>query len=132
MYRISRRRILQLGGLAAAGPTLGGLSFRAAVAAAETETPSFRDLGPSWMLEVTIADLQEMMAKGGVTSRQLVDIYLDRIDAIDRHGPILNSIIELNPDARRIANVLDEERVHGHVRGAPRNSHSAQGQRRHR
>jgi amidase len=116
MYRISRRRILQLGGLAA-GPTLGGLPFRAGVAAAETETPSFRDPGPSWILEVTIADLQQMMAKGGVTSRQLVDIYLDRIDAIDRHGPILNSIIELNPDARRIAKALDEERVRGQVRG---------------
>ena len=52
-----------------------------------------------------------------MTSRELVDKYLARIDAIDRRGPKLNSIIEVNPDAERIARELDRERRDGHVRG---------------
>ena len=52
-----------------------------------------------------------------MTSRELVDKYLARIDAIDRRGPKLNSVIEVNPDAERIARDLDRERRDGHVRG---------------
>jgi amidase len=124
--RITRRRMLQLGGmaaaapaLAAASPALGGSLLGTAVAGAAnaSDDPAFRDPGPSFILEVTIADLQDMMADGQITARQLVDIYTRRIDAIDRGGPVLNSIIELNPDAVSIAKALDEERAHGHVRG---------------
>jgi amidase len=124
--RITRRRMLQLGGmaaaapaLAAASPALGGslLGTATAGAANATDDPGFRDPGPSFIWEITIADLQDMMADGQITSRQLVDIYTRRIDAIDRNGPVLNSIIELNPDARSIAQARDEERAHGQVRG---------------
>jgi len=60
--------------------------------------------------ETSIGQLQEAMGAGRLTSRALVETYLDRIDALDKHGPKLNAIIELNPDARDIAAGLDRER----------------------
>nr|GFC96081.1 hypothetical protein [Tanacetum cinerariifolium] len=50
-------------------------------------------------------------------SRDLCQLYLDRIAKIDRAGPKLNAIIELNPDALKIADGLDKERKAGKVRG---------------
>jgi amidase len=67
--------------------------------------------------EATVAQLQEAMAEGRYTAAQLVDLYLERIEALDRSGPTLRSIIEINPDARSIAASLDEERKAGRVRG---------------
>ena len=64
-----------------------------------------------------VAALSAAMASGRLSAAQLVERYLVRIEAIDRHGPKLNSIIELNPDARGIARALDAERKAGHVRG---------------
>jgi amidase len=60
--------------------------------------------------EATVADLQARMQSGRETSRSLVDKYLARIDAIDRSGPTLHSVIEINPDAQSIADALDAER----------------------
>ncbi len=57
------------------------------------------------------------MQSGEVTSRGLVEAYLARIEALDRRGPALNAILELNPDARTIAGDLDRERKDGRVRG---------------
>jgi amidase len=51
------------------------------------------------------------MANGRVTSLQLVDAYLARIDAYDRGGPALNSMVYLNPNARAQAAALDQERT---------------------
>jgi amidase len=67
--------------------------------------------------EATIDDLQRRMASGGLTARALTQAYLDRIAAIDKAGPKLNAIIELNPDALAIAEKLDAERKAGRVRG---------------
>jgi amidase len=67
--------------------------------------------------EATIADLQRRMESGQDTSRSLVERYLARIDAIDRNGPALRSILEINPDAVSIADALDAERRAGRVRG---------------
>jgi amidase len=61
--------------------------------------------------EVSIAELQSAMATGALTALQLVELYLERIERLDRQGPTLNSIIEINPDARAIARALDEERA---------------------
>ncbi|HEX8966677.1 MAG TPA: amidase family protein, partial [Chloroflexota bacterium] len=66
--------------------------------------------------ETTIARLQTRLADGTLTARQLVEGYLQRIQAIDRGGPTLRSIIETNPDAGRIADALDRERASGQVR----------------
>src|SRR6516225_6654747 len=60
--------------------------------------------------EPGIAALQEAMAAGRLTARELVQRYLDRIQALDRQGPALHSIIETNPDALALAGPLDEER----------------------
>jgi amidase len=59
--------------------------------------------------EASIADLHDQMQRGELNSEQLVSWYLDRIESIDRNGPQLNSIIELNSDALLIARALDEE-----------------------
>jgi amidase len=67
--------------------------------------------------EMSVAELQDAMASGRYTSRQLVERYLERIDEIDRNGSTLRSIIEVNPDARRIAGELDAERRQRGPRG---------------
>jgi amidase len=60
--------------------------------------------------EATIDQLQRRMGSGEVTSRTLVDAYLDRIRTIDHRGPGLRAVLEINPDARRQADALDRER----------------------
>ena len=67
--------------------------------------------------EWSISELQSMMTIGEVTSRHLVEFYLDRIEAVDKNGPKVNSVIETNPDALAIASSLDEERRVGKTRG---------------
>lgn len=67
--------------------------------------------------EVTVLQLQEKMAKGIYTSEMITQLYLDRIEAIDKNGPKLNSMIELNPDALMIAKAMDKERKEGKIRG---------------
>src|SRR5512136_1382120 len=67
--------------------------------------------------EWTISELQSMMTAGELTARHLIELYLKRIEAIDRDGPKLNSVIETNPDALTIASSLDDERRHGKTRG---------------
>jgi len=60
--------------------------------------------------ELSIAQLQEGLKKGRFTAQSLVEGYLRRIEEIDRQGPTLNAVIEINPDAPEIARKLDEER----------------------
>jgi len=67
--------------------------------------------------EYSIAALQALMHKGELSSQQLTRYYLDRIEAIDRNGPGLNSIIEINPQAIEIATALDAERLGSGPRG---------------
>jgi len=67
--------------------------------------------------EITVTDLQKKMQSGEQTSVSITKAYLARIEKIDRSGPSLNSIIQLNPDALKIAAVLDEERKQGKIRG---------------
>ena len=62
------------------------------------------------LAESSIADLQAAMSRGNLTSVELVNAYLARIKSIDKFGPKINSIIELNPDAKAIAAELDRER----------------------
>lgn len=67
--------------------------------------------------EMTVTEMQEGMASGRFTAHSITDKYLARIDIIDKHGPTLNSVIEVNPDAVSIAKALDKERKQKHVRG---------------
>lgn len=68
--------------------------------------------------EITVDALQQKMAAGEYTSRAITEMYLRRIEALDKNGPRLNAVIELNPDALSIADSLDAERKQGKVRSA--------------
>ena len=87
------------------------------LAAVATLTAQAPRVAPFDLEEATIADLQHRMDAGQDTSRSLVEKYLARIDAIDRRGPALRSVLEINPDAGIIADGLDAERRNGRVRG---------------
>src|SRR5215813_9822266 len=103
---LSRRDVLKLGAGAVAGAgALAGLNVVPAAAA------------PSDLNEMTIAQMQAAMAAGTLQSIDLVNFYLTRIQTLDQKGPTVNSIIEVNPDARSIAMALDAERSAGKVRG---------------
>ncbi|GGN02195.1 amidase [Dyadobacter beijingensis] len=67
--------------------------------------------------EMTVAEMQQRMKAGRLTSTALTQYYLNEIARIDKAGPKLSSVIELNPDALRIAAALDKERKAGRVRG---------------
>ena len=79
--------------------------------------PAAQRPSPFDLEEATIADLQQRMAKGQDTARSLAEKYLARIEAIDRQGPALHSVIEVNPDALTIADQLDAERRNNGPRG---------------
>jgi len=110
--RLNRRRFFRTG-------VVNG----AAVAAAlhldlETQAGGTPHAPPSSELdEVTVATLASGMASGKYTARAITESYLARIDAIDKHGPGVNSVIELNPDAFSIADTLDRERKAQRPRG---------------
>lgn len=117
---LTRRTLLKtslLGGaLAAAGPWPGGPGRAEAAQDPDgrgeaTATASFD------FEEATIADLQKRIQSGELSSRALTEAYLERIAALDRKGPNLRAVLELNPDALSIAEELDQERQGGKVRG---------------
>ncbi len=94
------------------------LAFAVMVAVAASGCGHRREAPAGFSLEeVTIARLQEMMASGRTTSEKLVTLYLERIEAVDKGGPALNSIIEVNPEALAIARELDLERREKGPRG---------------
>jgi amidase len=68
------------------------------------------------MEEFSISQVQESIIKFKITSKQLVTEFLDRINKIDKSGPNLNSVIEINPDALKIAETLDKERNNNQIR----------------
>src|SRR5829696_103499 len=96
---LSRRNFLRwgaaAGAAAGAGGSLAGLWAAAPGAAAAQDEP----FPGGEVEEATIAQLQARMAAGTLTSVQLVQLYLDRIVAIDQSGPTLRSVIQVNPDA---------------------------------
>ena len=69
------------------------------------------------IVEATVAGLAAAQASGGCTSRMLVEATLARVAALDRSGPTLRAVLELNPDALAIADALDRERAAGRLRG---------------
>ncbi len=68
------------------------------------------------MEELTVAEISRMLAEGEISSRQLVLNYMERIALYDKSGPMLNSVLELNPDALFIAEAMDRERAKGRLR----------------
>jgi amidase len=68
------------------------------------------DVRPFEFDEVSVADLAERLRSGSLYSRVITNKYLERIADIDRKGPAIKSVIEVNPDALDIAEALDRER----------------------
>src|SRR5689334_20646857 len=101
---------LAAGSAAATTATIAGTA--SAATAAATAGPA-----PDAILDAGVREQAALMASGQLTSKTLVGRYLARIAAIDKAGPRLNAVIELNPDAARIAADLDRERRAGKVRG---------------
>ena len=76
-----------------------------------------KEPGNRWIEEMTIGQLQQGYKEGKFTIEGVVKVYLDRIAEIDKNGPRLNSIIEINPDALDIAKEMDKELASGKVKG---------------
>jgi len=110
---LQRRRFLQASALA--GVSAAVLPSLASVRAVGPAPPS--DIKSFELDEITIADLQSGMASGKFSARSITEKYLARIEEIDKQGPAINSVIEINPDALAMADGLDKERKANHVRG---------------
>lgn len=67
--------------------------------------------------EISIAELHDRMQRGELSSEAVTAWYLERIEAVDRNGPTLRSVLEINPDALTIARALDEEWLASGPRG---------------
>ena len=92
-----------------------GASLAAGAAAAMKAAPAAKS--GFQLEEATLADLQSAMGSGRASAASLVKAYTARIRALDQAGPKLHSVLELNPDAAKIAAELDAERKAGKVRG---------------
>jgi amidase len=106
-----KRRSLLAAAIAAAAASQTSCQYVPASSASSGTLPDFE------LDEVSLADLSAGLQKGKWTSARLVQLYLARIEAIDRNGPKLGSVLALNPDAASLAGQLDQERKNGHTRG---------------
>ena len=77
---------------------------------------SSNSVPPFQLDEITITEIQQGYKNGTHTVKKIVQLYIDRIDAIDRHGPKLNAIIMVNPEALQIADSLDRALAAGNRR----------------
>ncbi|HEY2943724.1 MAG TPA: amidase [Vicinamibacteria bacterium] len=105
---IGRRAFLRYGAAGGAMSAVASALGKSPVTAAAK--PAKGGAGAVALEEATIDGLQEQMKAGRLTARRLTQAYLDRIEALDRKGPALRSVIETNPEALAIADGLDAER----------------------
>ena len=109
---LSRRAFLWSG---AAGSAV--ILGRATSSTPAAQAPRSLDVPAFELEELTIAGLQARLSSGQDTARSLVDQYIRRIEALDRRGPALRQVLEVNPEASAIAAELDAERRAGRIRG---------------
>src|SRR3954451_15489431 len=104
----SRRKFLQ----ATVASTAAAALYPVLGAARQVGGPASRafSVKPFELDEITISELQDSLGSGKYTSRSLVEKYSERIAEVDKSGPAVNAVIELNPDAHSIAESLDQER----------------------
>jgi len=117
---MDRRDFVRLGAVAGAVALRGRPLSAEIVADGVARSRGANDrfsIPPFALEETTLADLQSAMAAGRMTARSITQMYLDRIQALDRTGPTLRAVLEINPDALSIADSLDRERKAGKVRG---------------
>jgi amidase len=108
---MDRRAFLKHSLIAGCAGAAAPVALRPELGAAQGSTEPFE------LEESSLAGLQERMRAGALTSVSLTEKYLARIERIDKNGPAINCVIELNPDALAIARASDEERKTGKVRG---------------
>ncbi len=96
---------------------LGMAATAVAGAATASAASAAGPAAASGILDAGVLEQQALMQAGKLTSHSLVSQYLARIAAIDKRGPRLNSVIELNPDALKIASDMDRERAAKKLRG---------------
>ena len=114
--KFSRRNFIGATALAGSGLAVGVATTALPANAATAPQGAAADPAPM-RDDPSIVELQHMMAAGRLTSVALVEQYLERIAALDKRGPKLNAIIELNPDAMEIARAMDTERRRKGPRG---------------
>lgn len=115
---MQRRNFLKSGSLAALTfGTLASSSCSIIVEESNSSNQTVKLSGEFDLAEMSIQTLQTKMADRSFTSRSITAQYLKRITEIDKKGPQLNTVIELNPDALSIAEAMDKERAAGHIRG---------------
>ena len=113
----NRRSFLKATVIGSAAATLSPLYPALGAAREMASSSAVPDLRPFELDEITIIDLQDGMKSGKFTARSLVEKYSARVAEIDKQGPAINSVIELNPDALAIAETLDQERKTKGARG---------------
>ena len=118
---MNRRKFLRnssLTGLSLTALAVNGCNSNdKAAGSADTAGPASVSPTEFALNEATIDMLQQKMQQGTYTSRSIVEMYLKRIEQIDKAGPSLHAVIELNPDALAIADQLDKDRKAGTIRG---------------
>jgi amidase len=112
---ISRRGFLKTG--ISGGVLMAALPGKILGGETTPPPPPLPGVRASELDEKTIGDLADGMKSGRYTARSIAESYIAQIEAIDRHGPSLRSVIELNPDALSIADDLDRERKEKGPRG---------------
>lgn len=105
----SRRKFLKTTATAGAAAAITP-ALAAARAIPREPLPAAVDVSAFELDEITISELQDGMQSGKFTSQSLVEKYSERIHDIDKNGPAVNAVIEMNPDAPSIAAALDRER----------------------
>lgn len=114
---MDRRKFLRNGSLAGLG--LSSMDFKTGPEGTRGGTRAENHHGKNEfpLLEATIDDLQQKMQSGEYTSQSITRQYLKRIAEIDKKGPALNAVIEINPEALKIAENMDALRRSGRILG---------------
>lgn len=109
---MKRRSFLEVGAL---GSALSLLGITGCNQQTDTSNETSASIARFALEEKTVAQLQQEMESGDISSHEIVRLYLERIENLDKNS--LNSVIEVNPDALSIAEQLDQERSEGSIRG---------------
>ena len=105
---MDRRKFLSTGAIAGLATGIGRSQNKPAPGYGESHFP---------LEELTVAELQDRMRGGALKAEEITKLFLDRIESLDRNGPGLRAVIEINPDALAIARALDTERKGNKIRG---------------
>lgn len=114
---MQRRSFLKSGSLAAVGLGVLSSSSCSIIVEESKQSQAAKSALDFELNEVTIQMLQSSMVDKSRSARSIAEQYLKRIAEVDKMGPQLNAVIELNPDALAIADEMDKERAAGKVRG---------------